>query len=80
MPDGVDLNNNISGDDGLSVCRDILQPNAERIVACVNACRGIPTKHLEEVIWTGKRQYADEYQRAVRFGLKYDPFPEEQGE
>lgn len=30
---------------------DTPEPNARRIVACVNACRGIPTEVLEKSTW-----------------------------
>jgi hypothetical protein len=39
----------IADSSGLNqVCQDVNEANARRIVACVNACRGLPTDELEQ--------------------------------
>ena len=68
MPNGEDLYDNISSEDANSVCRDIRSANAERIVACVNACSGIPNEELEETI--------KEFSLRARFYSNNFPIPE----
>jgi len=55
-----------SGDGGYN------EPCARRIVACVNACAGIATEHLEEVQGEFGKAFLDTRERAVNYKQQRD--------
>jgi hypothetical protein len=52
--------------DGSVVGTTVIRKDADRILACVNACKGIPTEELSRVVQKGKALSPYPWAREVR--------------